>query len=165
MAIDTILLARRVLTMAGREPRRWRWRTAASLLGSRAEVSALRDSGTEVVDPGDGVVMPGLVEPHTHPDLCAQFYGAWAHSRYELAIAIIAQYQARRRPGPSRTAYRGARRWQGEREPRTAGPGGGWRVAVERCGGGRAHAGAHATPGAAPGEGRAQCTAADSQLG
>ncbi|MFN8642780.1 MAG: amidohydrolase family protein [Candidatus Binatia bacterium] len=27
-----------------------------------------------MVDLGDGVVLPGLVEPHTHPDLCAQCY-------------------------------------------------------------------------------------------
>jgi len=75
MAIDTIFLARRAITMSGREAEALAvsdGRIAA--LGSHAEMLALRAPGTEVVDLGDGVVLPGLVEPHTHPDLCAQFY-------------------------------------------------------------------------------------------
>ena len=45
-------------------------------VGSRDEVLARRTPATEVVDRRDAVVLPGLVEPHTHPDLCAQCY-AW----------------------------------------------------------------------------------------
>ncbi len=45
-------------------------------VGARDEVLALQTSATEVVDHRDACVLPGLVEPHTHPDLCAQCY-AW----------------------------------------------------------------------------------------
>ena len=45
-------------------------------VGSREEVLGLQTSSTEVVDHRDACVLPGLVEPHTHPDLCAQCY-AW----------------------------------------------------------------------------------------
>ena len=45
-------------------------------VGSREEVQALATPNTEVVDRRDACVLPGLVEPHTHPDLCAQCY-AW----------------------------------------------------------------------------------------
>ena len=45
-------------------------------VGARDEVLALQTSATEVIDHRDACVLPGLVEPHTHPDLCAQCY-AW----------------------------------------------------------------------------------------
>ncbi len=45
-------------------------------VGARHELLDHRSPATEVVDLGDGVILPGLVEPHTHPDLCAQVY-AW----------------------------------------------------------------------------------------
>ena len=75
MEPETIVLARRVLTMAGGDAEALAvagGRIAA--VGSRAEMLAHRQPRTDVVDLGDGVVLPGLVEPHTHPDLCAQFY-------------------------------------------------------------------------------------------
>ena len=45
-------------------------------VGARDEVLALRGPESEVVELGDLCVLPGLIEPHTHPDLCAQCY-AW----------------------------------------------------------------------------------------
>jgi len=74
--IDTIVLARRVISMAGIEAQAIaiaEGRVAA--LGSRDEMLALRTSRSEVIDLGRSVVLPGLIEPHTHPDLCAQCYG------------------------------------------------------------------------------------------
>lgn len=43
-------------------------------VGPRAEVLAERRAGDEAVDLGDATVLPGLIEPHSHPDLCAQLY-------------------------------------------------------------------------------------------
>jgi predicted amidohydrolase YtcJ len=45
-------------------------------VGSRDEVRSLQTASTEVVDHRGACVLPGLIEPHTHPDLCAQCY-AW----------------------------------------------------------------------------------------
>lgn len=46
-------------------------------VGPRHEVlGPTRAAATEVVDLGDATILPGLIEPHTHPDLCAQVY-AW----------------------------------------------------------------------------------------
>ncbi|MEM7285654.1 MAG: amidohydrolase [Actinomycetota bacterium] len=45
-------------------------------VGSAEDVLATRASTTEVVDLAGATVLPGLIEPHTHPDLCAQMY-AW----------------------------------------------------------------------------------------
>ncbi|MBI5504714.1 MAG: amidohydrolase [Deltaproteobacteria bacterium] len=76
-SIDTIVTARRVISMAGIEAEAIaiaQGRVAA--LGPRAQMLALRTASTELVELGESVVLPGLVEPHTHPDLCAQCY-AW----------------------------------------------------------------------------------------
>lgn len=73
--IDTIVLARRVVTMAGADAEAIAisgGRVAA--VGARDDVLARRSSRTEVVDLGASVVLPGLIEPHTHPDLCAECY-------------------------------------------------------------------------------------------
>lgn len=73
--VDTIVLARRVISMAGTDAQAiaiTNGRVAA--LGARDDMLALRSSRTEVVDLGTSVVLPGLIEPHTHPDLCAQCY-------------------------------------------------------------------------------------------
>ena len=35
-------------------------------LGSAADLDGLRDADTELVESGDGVVIPGLIEPHMH---------------------------------------------------------------------------------------------------
>ena len=45
-------------------------------VGSEADVLRHRRAGTEVVDLAGQSLLPGLIEPHTHPDLCAQVY-AW----------------------------------------------------------------------------------------
>ena len=34
----------------------------------------LQESALETVDLGTNVIVPGFIEPHTHPDLCAQMY-------------------------------------------------------------------------------------------
>ncbi len=44
-------------------------------VGSRAELRAAAPDADEV-DLGGACLLPGLIEPHTHPDLCAQCY-AW----------------------------------------------------------------------------------------
>ena len=45
-------------------------------VGTREEMRLRRSSTTETIDLGDAALLPGFVEPHTHPDLCAQLY-AW----------------------------------------------------------------------------------------
>ena len=45
-------------------------------VGGRDAVFAKCDAGAEVVDLESACVLPGIVEPHTHPDLCAECY-AW----------------------------------------------------------------------------------------
>ena len=45
-------------------------------VGSVDDVLALRTSSTEIVDLDGRALLPGLIEPHTHPDLAAQLY-AW----------------------------------------------------------------------------------------
>lgn len=75
--IDTIVLARRVIPMSGPAAQALAiagGRVAA--VGSREDVLALRSAPTEVVDLGTAAVLPGFVEPHTHPDLSAQCYGS-----------------------------------------------------------------------------------------
>jgi hypothetical protein len=45
-------------------------------VGSRDAVLARCDPDAEIIDLGGTCVLPGIVEPHTHPDLCAECY-AW----------------------------------------------------------------------------------------
>jgi len=76
---DTILLASPVVTMDAARPRAEAVAVRGErvvAVGDRYEVLALRGSDTEVVDLGEACLLPGLIEPHTHPDLCAQCY-AW----------------------------------------------------------------------------------------
>jgi predicted amidohydrolase YtcJ len=76
---DTILTARAIVTMSPQQPRARAIAISGDdivAVGTKAEVTALRGPETEVVDLGDRCILPGLVEPHTHPDLCAQCY-AW----------------------------------------------------------------------------------------
>ena len=76
---ETILLARDVVTMDAANPRA----EAVALrdgrilaVGSRERVRERESAQTEVIDLGERCLLPGLIEPHTHPDLCAQCY-AW----------------------------------------------------------------------------------------
>lgn len=78
-APETILLGADVVTMDTARP------SAQALgfgggkivaIGSADDVLARRDAATRVIDLQGACVLPGLIEPHTHPDLCAQCY-AW----------------------------------------------------------------------------------------
>ncbi len=42
--------------------------------GAEADVMTHREPDTDVVDLAGSALLPGLIEPHTHPDLCAQMY-------------------------------------------------------------------------------------------
>ena len=71
---DDAILVGDVVTMDGSRPSAEavsvdNGRIAA--VGAVDEVMARRGAGTEVVDLGEATLLPGLVEPHTHPDLCA----------------------------------------------------------------------------------------------
>ncbi|MBW2414335.1 MAG: amidohydrolase [Deltaproteobacteria bacterium] len=94
---DLILDAEAVVTMDPQRPR------AASVavrdgriaaVGDRDTVHEQRGPGTEVVDLGSACLLPGLIEPHTHPDLCAQCY-AWVdvsgfnHPRVEQVETVL----------------------------------------------------------------------------
>ncbi len=104
---DTILLARPVVTL---DPARTRAEAVAVrgervlAVGDRDEVLALRGSDTEVVDLGGACLLPGLIEPHTHPDLCAQCY-AWvdvsgfSHAKVAGVEAALRDAVARATPG------------------------------------------------------------------
>jgi len=76
---DSILLAASVVTLDAAVPEAQgvavRDGTIVAV-GDRDAVLELEGPGTEVVDLGEQCLLPGLVEPHTHPDLCAQCY-AW----------------------------------------------------------------------------------------
>lgn len=79
-ATQTIIVASEIVTMDPSRP------TAEAIsisgdgrivaVGTRADVMSSAGSDAEVCELGDVVVLPGLIEPHTHPDLCAQCY-AW----------------------------------------------------------------------------------------
>jgi predicted amidohydrolase YtcJ len=43
-------------------------------VGSSDDVLRHRTAATELFDLGEATLVPGLIEPHTHPDLCAQMY-------------------------------------------------------------------------------------------
>ena len=78
-SVQTILLAGSVVTLHPEQPAAEAVAVgdgAILAVGSRAAMLELRSSETEVVDLGQQCLLPGLVEPHTHPDLCAQCY-AW----------------------------------------------------------------------------------------
>lgn len=45
-----------------------------SVVGRTEDVLSERAPGTDVIDLDGATVLPGLIEPHTHPDLCAQMY-------------------------------------------------------------------------------------------
>ena len=73
-------------------------------LGHREEIFASRGSDTQFVDLEGRTLLPGLIEPHTHPDLCAQCY-AWidvsgfTHPRVEGVEAALRKAIAKANPG------------------------------------------------------------------
>ncbi len=79
---DRIVLAARIHTMAARGAGPAQAEAVhvvdgrIAAVGRRDEILMRRRHGTDVIDLCDAVLLPGLIEPHTHPDLCAQF-SAW----------------------------------------------------------------------------------------
>ena len=74
---DQILAADAILTLDPRQPRVEALALRGDRIqavGRRDELMALRGADTEVLELGAVCVLPGLVEPHTHPDLCAECY-------------------------------------------------------------------------------------------
>ncbi len=68
--------------------------------------SALRlsESARQTVDLGNNVVVPGFIEPHTHPDLCAQMYSwvdvsGFTHQSAEEVMQALRQCSHRFEPG------------------------------------------------------------------
>ena len=104
---DRILRARSIVTMDPQRPRA----DAVAIrgdhvlaVGSLAELDGLRGAQTDLVDLGDGCVLPGLIEPHTHPDLCAECY-AWVdvsgfrHPEVAQVEAALREAAAGAQPG------------------------------------------------------------------
>jgi predicted amidohydrolase YtcJ len=77
--VDSILTADSIVTMDGEQPDAEAIAVAGDRIlavGDRRDILAMADGRTRVVDLGNVCVLPGLIEPHTHPDLCAECY-AW----------------------------------------------------------------------------------------
>jgi predicted amidohydrolase YtcJ len=74
---DTIILGGAVLPVTGPPTQAVAVKgERIAAVGARDDVIALRRPGTEIVDLGGATLTPGLIEPHTHPDISAQMY-AW----------------------------------------------------------------------------------------
>ena len=63
-------------------------------VGARDDILDLRGPHTEIVELGGDCLLPGLIEPHTHPDLCAQCYSwidvsGFTHKRVESVEAEL----------------------------------------------------------------------------
>ena len=94
---DTIFHGGPILTMEEHSPRA----EAVAVHGERIlavgrleEILALRKNATELVDLEGQTLLPGLIEPHTHPDLCAQCYSCidvsgFTHSKVEGVEAAL----------------------------------------------------------------------------
>ncbi len=79
MQAQSILRSRNVITVDPARPRAEAVAIAGGRIlavGSRDEVAEYQGPETEILDYQDRCILPGLIEPHTHPDLCAQCY-AW----------------------------------------------------------------------------------------
>ena len=95
---DTILHGGPILTMEENFPRA---EAVASLAGSASwqrvgskKSSRCGERETELVDLAGQTLLPGLIEPHTHPDLCAQCYSwidvsGFTHSKVEGVEAAL----------------------------------------------------------------------------
>ena len=99
VAADAIITGGPILTLDSARPTAEAVATRGEhivAVGDRDSVLALRGPGTEIVDVGGACVLPGLVEPHTHPDLCAQCYGwidvsGFTHAHVEGVEAALAE--------------------------------------------------------------------------
>lgn len=101
-------------------------------VGPRASVLEHSGASAEVVDLGDACVLPGLIEPHTHPDLSAQLYSwidvsGFRHTRVEEVERVLAEAVAAAEPGSWLFAFgldpmltEGIGRWGRERLDRIA---------------------------------------------
>jgi predicted amidohydrolase YtcJ len=107
---DRILLAKEVVTLADGAPAAGDARAVTTRagrivsVGTREEVLAQASAATEVVDLGDACILPGLVEPHTHPDLCAEMYSwidvsGFRRPRVEQVEAVLADAVKNAAPG------------------------------------------------------------------
>lgn len=73
-------------------------------LGSVADLEGLRGTGTELVEGGDGVIIPGLIEPHMHLWSTGVFYGMLdcshaSNPRFDDLVARLQQAVAGAAPG------------------------------------------------------------------
>ena len=104
---DTIIIADTIVTMDPDVPRAQALAIAdgrIAAVGQRETVLKHAGPDTQVVELGDACVLPGLIEPHTHPDLCAQCY-AWVdvsgftHKNVEGVERALADAAARTEKG------------------------------------------------------------------
>lgn len=96
-AIETMGPAGRVDAVAVRDGR-------VTAVGDRADVLSTRTGATDVIDLGDAALLPGLFEPHTHPDICAQFsswvdVSGFTHPHVADVEAALAAAAERTPPG------------------------------------------------------------------
>jgi hypothetical protein len=79
-------------------------------VGTRAEVMALINDRTRLVDLAGRTLMPGLIEPHSHPLISALLYdwvdlSAFSHAGPEEVMAALKQGVERARPGEWVSAF------------------------------------------------------------
>ena len=75
---DAIFFGGPIVTMEASAPRVEAVATRGERIlavGRKEEILASRGPHTQIVDLDGRCLLPGLIEPHTHPDLCAQCYG------------------------------------------------------------------------------------------
>jgi predicted amidohydrolase YtcJ len=129
-AADSILVGSAVVTLDPRQPAAEAVAVRGDRIlavGSRERLLGLRGPETELVELGGGCLLPGLIEPHTHPDLCAQCY-AWidvsgfTHAEAGGVEAALRTAVARAEPGEWLFAFgldpmltRGLGRWNRDR--------------------------------------------------
>ncbi len=73
-------------------------------VGSVDDVMAYRTTATDLVDLGGDALLPGLIEPHTHPDLCGQLYSwvdvsGFTHDSVEGVENALSHAIAQAKPG------------------------------------------------------------------
>jgi predicted amidohydrolase YtcJ len=78
-AADVIVTGGKIVTVDTAQPRAEALAISGDRLvgvGSREALRSFEGPDTQIVDLEGACALPGLIEPHTHPDLCAQCY-AW----------------------------------------------------------------------------------------